>query len=77
MSHPKGFKRKNPPEHIGQWLAPHIQKILDEDSDDAQLIREVGMMHVARTIPTPNELIEDEIEAIERLKRDRVVRIYD
>lgn len=49
-------------------------KELDEMVD---LQREVGMMHAARKTPTPNELIEEEIDAIERMKRDRVVSVID
>lgn len=52
-----------------------IEAQLIELNESIDLEREVGMMHVARTIPTPNELIEEEIEAIERMKRDRVVSV--
>ena len=45
--------------------------------EEQQLRNEVGMMHSARKTPTPNELIEEEIDAIERMKRDRVVTVNE
>jgi len=56
-------------------LINKIEMDLKELDEMVELQREVGMMHAARKTPTPNELIEEEIDAIERMKRDRVVNI--
>lgn len=55
-------------------------KEFNEDCDrieESALINEIRMMHAARKTPTPNELIEEELDAIERMKRDRVVTVND
>lgn len=71
MNLPKDAFFDNPSE-LGKWVAQG----LETGAEEARLKEEIEMMREARN-QTANEIIEQEIELIERMKRECAVNVNE